>query len=290
MKVGVVFPQTEIGEDPGSIREYAQAAEEMGFSHILAFDHVVGANRASRPGWTRPYDLDAMFHEPFVLFGYIAGLTKTIGLCSGIVILPQRQAVLVAKQAAAVDVLSHGRLRLGVGIGWNDVEYEALGMNFHNRGRRCEEQIEVMRQLWTKRAVSFKGKWHAITDAGLYPLPVQRPIPVWFGGMAEQVMDRVARIGDGWLPQFQPGEAAKKAMEQLHSLAKEHGRDPGKIGVEGRMTLKLGTEAQWEPTLKGWKDLGATYVSLNTMGDGLKGAASHIKRLESFRRVVPKVT
>ncbi|MBI4306722.1 MAG: LLM class F420-dependent oxidoreductase [Chloroflexi bacterium] len=289
MKIGVVFPQTEIDEDAGGIREYAQAAEEMGFSHILAFDHVLGASRASRPVWNRPYDLDSMFHEPFVLFGYIAGVTKSIGLCSGIVILPQRQAALVAKQAAAVDVLSNGRLRLGVGIGWNDVEYEALGMNFHNRGRRCEEQIEVMRQLWTKRAVTFKGKWHTITDAGIFPLPVQRPIPVWFGGMAEQVVDRVARTGDGWLPQFQPGDAARQSLEQLRSLARKYGRDPATIGVEGRMTLKLGAEAGWESTLKGWKDLGATYVSLNTMGNGLKGPEAHIKRLESFRRVVPRV-
>ena len=283
MKIGVVFPQTEIGDDPGGVREYAQAVERMGFSHILTFDHVIGANRASRPVWNRPYDLDSMFHEPLVLFGFIAGVTKSIGLVTGIVILPQRQTVLVAKQAAALDVLSGGRLRLGVGIGWNDVEYEALGMNFHNRGRRCEEQIDVIRQLWTNRAISYEGKWHKISDAGIWPLPVQRPIPVWFGGMAEQVLDRVARIGDGWFPQFQPGEAAEKAVADLRASAQKNGRDPSKIGIEGRMTLKLGTEGGWADTVKGWRRLGADYLSLNTMGDGLKGADQHLKRLEMYK-------
>jgi probable F420-dependent oxidoreductase len=225
-----------------------------------------------------------MFHEPFVLFGFIAGVTTSIGLVTGILILPQRQTVLVAKQAAALDVLSGGRLRLGVGIGWNDVEYEALGSNFHNRGRRCEEQIDVMRKLWTNRSVSYEGKWHKINDAGIWPLPVQRPIPVWFGGMAEQVLDRVARFGDGWLPQFQPGEAAQKALDELRTAARKHGRDPATIGIEGRMSLKLGTESTWEATIKGWEQLGANYVSLNTMGDGLKGADQHLKRLEMFKK------
>jgi probable F420-dependent oxidoreductase len=284
MKIGVVFPQTEIGGDPGAVREYAQSVEKMGFSHILAFDHVIGANRASRPVWNLPYHLDSMFHEPFVLFSFIAGLTKSIGLVTGIIILPQRQTVLVAKQAAALDVLSKGRLRLGVGIGWNDVEYEALGMSFHNRGRRSEEQIDVMRKLWTNRAVTYVGRWHRITDAGIWPLPVQRPIPVWFGGMADQVLDRVARFGDGWFPQFQPGDEALKAVAELRAAIRRHGRDPVKVGIEGRMTLKLGTESGWEATLNGWKQLGADYASLNTMGDGLKGAEQHLKRLEMYRR------
>jgi probable F420-dependent oxidoreductase len=284
MKIGVVFPQTEIGDDPGDIREYAQEVERMGFSHILAFDHVIGASRASRPVWNRPYDLDSMFHEPFVLFGYLAGVTTTVGLVTGIIILPQRQTVLVAKQAAAVDVLSRGRLRLGIGIGWNDVEYEALGMSFHNRGRRSEEQIDLMRKLWTNRAVTYEGRHHKVTDAGIWPLPVQQPIPVWFGGMAEQVLERVARLGDGWLPQFQPGEAAQKAVDDLRAAARKYGRDPSKIGLEGRMTLKLAAQAGWADTIKGWERLGADYVSLNTMGEGLKGAEQHLRRLEMYRR------
>lgn len=284
MKIGVVFPQTEIGTDPGGIREYAQAVERMGFSHILAFDHVIGANRASRPDWgKRPYDLDSTFHEPFVLFGFIAAATASIGLVTGIIILPQRQTVLVAKQAATLDVLSNGRLRLGIGIGWNDVEYEALGMNFRDRGRRSVEQVEVMRALWTNRAVSVEKRWHKITDAGIWPLPVQRPIPVWFGGMADQVIDRVARIGDGWLPQFQPGDAARQNLERLHELARKYGRDPSGIQIEGRMSLKLSEESDWDERRTAWADLGATYLSLNTMGDGLKGTEQHLRRLESAK-------
>lgn len=284
MQIGVVFPQTEIGTDPGGIREYGQAVERMGFSHILAYEHVIGANRASRPDWgRRPYDLDSMFHEPFVLFGFIAAATSTIGLVTGIVILPQRQTVLVAKQAATLDVLSNGRLRLGIGIGWNDVEYTALGMNFHDRGRRSLEQVEVMRALWTNRAVTIDKRWHKIPDAGLWPLPVQRPIPVWFGGMADQVLDRVARIGDGWLPQFEPGDAARASLAKLHDLARKYGRNPDGIQIEGRMSLKLGEESTWESKRKDWEDLGANYLSLNTMGDGLKGAEQHLRRLESAR-------
>ena len=176
MRVGVVFPQTEIGSDPGAVRDYAQAAEAMDYSHILAFDHVLGANAASRPGYSGPYDHNSLFHEPFVLYGYLAGLTEKIGLTTGIIILSQRQTVLVAKQAAAVDVLSGGRLRLGIGIGWNEVEYEALGENYRNRGKRSEEQVEVLRALWTQELVSYEGTWHKITDAGINPLPVVRPI------------------------------------------------------------------------------------------------------------------
>ena len=177
MKVGVVFPQTEIGADPTAVKDYAQASEDLGFSHLLAYDHVLGANPASRPDWRAPYSHLDMFHEPFVLFGYLAGLTQRIELVTGIIILPQRQTVLVAKQAAALDVLSKGRLRLGIGIGWNAVEYEALGEDFKNRGRRSEEQIDVLRKLWTQQLVTYNGQWHKITDAGINPLPVQRPIP-----------------------------------------------------------------------------------------------------------------
>ncbi|MDP7415205.1 MAG: LLM class F420-dependent oxidoreductase, partial [SAR202 cluster bacterium] len=187
MKFGAVFPQIEFGNDPVAIRDYAQAAEGMGFEHIIVYDHVVGANAASRPGWSGAYNHNNPFHEPFVFFGYLAGVTETIGLVTAVIILPQRQTALVAKQAAEVDVLSGGRLRLGIGTGWNQVEYEALGENFHNRGRRSEEQIKLMRQLWTNELVTFDGRWHKVTDAGINPLPVQRPIPVWLGGSADQV-------------------------------------------------------------------------------------------------------
>src|SRR5438477_2827682 len=176
MRIGVVFPQTEIGSDPSAIKDYAQTAEALGFRDILAYDHVIGANPASRPGWRAPYSHLDMFHEPFVLFAYLAGLTKKVEFVTGIIILPQRQTVLVAKQAAALDVLSGGRLRLGVGLGWNAVEYQALGQDFHKRGKIIEEQVAVLRELWTEPLVNFAGQWHTIPDAGLNPLPIQSPI------------------------------------------------------------------------------------------------------------------
>jgi probable F420-dependent oxidoreductase len=240
MRFGVVFPQTEIGTDPITIRDYAQAAEELGYHHILAYDHVIGANPASRPGWRPPYTHQNTFHEPFVLFGYLAALTKKIELVTGIIILPQRQTILVAKQAAALDVLSSGRLRLGIGIGWNPVEYEALGENFKNRGRRSEEQVEVMRKLWTQELVTFEGNWHKITDAGLNPLPIQRPIPIWFGGSDDRALRRLARLGDGWFPLLEPDDRCRAAIEKIHSYAREAGRDPGHIGIEGRITFAEG--------------------------------------------------
>ena len=288
MKIGVVFPQTEIGADPGAVREYAQAAEAMGYSHLLAFDHVVGASLANRPDWRGPYNLDTMFHEPFVLFGYLAGITTAIEFATGIVILPQRQTVLVAKQAAEVDVLSGGRLRLGIGTGWNEVEYESLDMDFHNRGRRSEEQIEVLRALWTNPAVDFDGRWHRIPDAGINPLPVQQPIPIWIGGGADPVLRRIARVADGWMPQFQPNDAGWELLNRMREYARQYGRDPASIGLDGRLSAKLAGENEWASRVEGWRKMGATHVSVNTMGDGLSGAAEHIKRLERFREAVPK--
>ena len=188
MQVGVVFPQTEIGADPGAVREFAQAAEDLGYKHILAFDHVLGADASARQEWNKPYSSDDMFHELFVLFGYLAGCTETIEMVSGILILPQRQTALVAKQAAAVDVLTEGKLRLGIGIGWNDVEYEALGENFANRRKSSEEQIEILHELWTKPIVEYHNDYHDITSAGINPLPIQRPIPIWLGGGADRVL------------------------------------------------------------------------------------------------------
>src|SRR5579885_1964305 len=216
MRIGVVFPQTEIGSDPGVVREYAQAAEGMGYSHLLAYDHVLGADTATRPGWRGPYTSETQFHEPFVLFGYLAGLTRTLELVTGIIILPQRQTALVATQAAEVDVLSGGRLRLGVGIGWNQVEYEGLNERFSNRGARLEEQIEVLRALWSETSITYTGRWHTIDHAGINPLPVQRPIPIWIGATADAALRRAARLADGWFPQRPPDDQARAMMERLH--------------------------------------------------------------------------
>jgi probable F420-dependent oxidoreductase len=285
MRFGVVFPQTEIGADPAALRDFAQAAESLGYDHLLAYDHVVGANPASRPGWRPPYTYKDAFHEPFVLFGYLAGLTSKIELVTGIIILPQRQTVLVAKQAAAVDVSSRGRLRLGIGIGWNPVEYEALNEDFHNRGRRSEEQIEVMRLLWTNELVTFEGRWQKIRDAGLNPLPVQRPIPVWFGGSDDRALRRLARLGDGWFPLLDPDDKCRAAIEKIHLFARSAGRDPNVIGIEGRVAAGQGSEETWLKRIAAWKELGATHVTVNTMKAGLTSVTAHIDTIKRFREV-----
>ncbi len=287
MKIGVVFPQTEIGNDPGGIREYAQAVESMGYTHILAFDHVVGANPDRPGGWKGPYTYRHAFHEPFVLFGFCAAVTRRIELASGIVILPQRQTALVAKQAAAVDVLSGGRLRLGIGVGWNPVEFEVLGENFKNRGKRVEEQIEVMRLLWTKELVTYEGQWHRVPDAGLNPLPVQRPIPVWMGGESDVVFRRAARLADGWMPHFRPGPVAQETVDRLHGLVKEAGRDPAAFGIEGRMSLGQIPAEERKSELAAWRAMrGITHLCVNTMGLGLTSADEHVRTLERFRKDV----
>ncbi|HEY6997907.1 MAG TPA: LLM class F420-dependent oxidoreductase [Candidatus Binatia bacterium] len=289
MRLGVVFPQTEIGTDPAVIKDYAQTVEGLGYTHILAYDHVIGANLASRPGWQPPYSHLDSFHEPLVLYGYLAGLTKTIELTTGIIILPQRQTVLVAKQAATVDVLSGGRLRFGIGIGWNPVEYEALGQDFKNRGQRSEEQVELLRQLWTQELVTFKGRWHTVTDAGINPLPVQRPIPIWFGGTDDRALRRLARLGDGWFPLMNPDDKCRDAIEKVRNYARDAGRDPEKIGIEGRISHGSGSEEAWRKELQAWHSLGATHASFNTMKANLRSPAAHIDALRRFKAVAASI-
>ena len=245
MRVGVIFPQTEIGADPVGVRDYVQASEDMGYDHLIIYDHVLGADTSYHTEWNRPYTFKDMFHEVFVVFGYMAAITTRLELVTSVLVLGQRQSALVAKQAAEVDVLSGGRLRLGIGTGWNHVEYEALGENFHDRGRRSEEQIELMRALWTQEVVDFEGRWHRVPHAGINPLPVQRPIPIWLGGGAEAVVKRVARIADGWFPQFGPDDVGRETLERMHGYAREAGRDPKDIGIEGRIEYANGTPDSW---------------------------------------------
>ncbi len=286
MQLGAIFPQTEIGADPGAVRDFAQAAESLGYDHLLVFDHVLGADASQRAEWNRPYSHVDAFHEPFVLFGYLAALTEKIQLTTGILILPQRQTALVAKQAAAVDVLTGGRLRLGVGVGWNDVEYEALGESFRNRGRRCEEQIELLRALWSQEVVSFEGRYHRVTHAGINPRPVQQPIPIWFGGGADRVVERIGRLGDGWFPQFQPDSAGQERIAAMREQARAAGRDPSAIGVEGRLSFADGDPDAWGQTAAAWAEAGATHLSINTMRAGLEGPDAHIKAIEEFKQAV----
>jgi probable F420-dependent oxidoreductase len=280
MQIGAIFPQTEIGDDPGVIREYAQAVEGLGYTYILAYDHVLGAGLASRPGWRGPYSSDTLFHEPLTLFAYLAAITRRIQFVSGVIILPQRQTALVAKQAAEVDVLSGGRLRLGIGVGWNPVEYQALGEDFATRGARSEEQIAVLRALWTQPTITFNGRWHQIEDAGIKPLPVQRPIPIWIGGGAEATLQRAGRIGDGWFPQMAPDERARAMVERLRRYTREAGRAESAVGIEARVSIGQVGEDQWAHYADAWRSLGATYLGVNTMNAGLSSPADHIAMLK----------
>jgi probable F420-dependent oxidoreductase len=277
VNVGVVFPQTEIGADVGAVRAYAQRVEELGFSHVLAFDHVLGADPAVHQGWNGYYDVRSTFHEPLVLFGYLAALTS-LELVTGIIILPQRQTALVAKQAAEVDLLAEGRFRLGVGLGWNRVEYDALGQDFTTRGRRLEEQVRLLRRLWTEPSVTFAGRFDEIPGAGLAPLPVQRPIPVWFGGQSERAYQRIGRLASGWFPQVGPGPDLDRARAVVTAAAAEVGRDPDDLGMEGRVSWR-GDAAKLAERAQQWRDAGATHLAVNTMGAGLASLDDHLAAL-----------
>ncbi|MBX6721835.1 MAG: LLM class F420-dependent oxidoreductase [Dactylosporangium sp.] len=283
MEIGVVFPQTEIGADPAVVQAYAAAVEELGYRHILAYDHVLGADPEVHKGWKGPYDIDSTFHEPFVLFGYLAAITS-LELVAGVIILPQRQTALVAKQAAEVDILSQGRLRLGVGLGWNQVEYEALGKDFTNRGRRISEQVQLLRLLWTQRSVTFHGEFETVTGAGLAPLPVQRPIPIWFGAQSRPAYQRAGQLGDGWFPQMQPGPDLDEAAKIVRTAARAAGRDPSTVGMHGRARLNRGVDATAE-AVRLWRASGATHLSVDTMRlvpGGPVGVDRHIAALAEF--------
>jgi probable F420-dependent oxidoreductase len=280
VRVGVVFPQTEIGADPSEVRAYAEAVEGLGFTHLTSYDHVLGADPSAYPGFSGPYTVASMFHEPLVLYGYLAAIAPRLELVTGVVILPQRQTALVAKQAAEVDILTGGRFRLGVGQGWNAVEYEALGMGFGDRGRRLEEQIEVLRRLWQEPVISFEGHYHTITAAGINPLPVQRPIPIWMGGSSEPALRRIARLADGYFPLSNPLDGGwSETFSRMREWRREAGRDPDDLGIEARIDATTGTPEDWRRSGEEWQALGATHLSVNTMRGGLEGADAHIRRV-----------
>ncbi|HLI05001.1 MAG TPA: LLM class F420-dependent oxidoreductase [Ktedonobacteraceae bacterium] len=284
MLFGAVFPQTEIGPDRQSIRDYAQAVEGLGYSHIVAYDHVLGADTAHRPGW-RGYTYRDQFHEPFVLFGYLAALTQ-LELVSGVIILPQRQTALVAKQAAEVDVLSNGKLRLGIGVGWNPVEYEALGRDFHQRGRIVEEQIEVLRLLWSKEVVTFHGQYHLINEAGINPLPIHRTIAIWMGGSADITLRRTARLADGWFPLGHPNQQMEQAIQRLRTYLQEAGRNSATFGIEAQVNIRESDLAGWIRETQRWQALGATHISLNTMGAGFTALQQHLDALRRYKEAL----
>ena len=285
MQIGVVFPQTEIGGAVDDVRAYALRVEQLGFKHLVAYDHVVGADPEVHKPWLGPYDIDTTFHEPFVLFGFVAAITS-LEVVASIIILPQRQTALVAKQAAEVDLLTNGRFRLGVGLGWNPVEYEALDKDFTNRGTRMEEQIALLRRLFTERSVTFDGKFERVTAAGLAPLPVQRPIPIWIGGSTPRAFERMGRLADGWFPMMPPGPKLDEARAIVEQAALDAGRDPSSLGMEGRVSWTDGGVDKVVDHIGRWRDAGATHVSINTMNAGLGALGAHLDVLAAVAEAI----
>ena len=287
MQLGAVFPQTEIGSDPGPVRDFAVAAEELGYDYLLVYDHVIGAD-PSKHTLVGPYTHESMFHEPFVLFGYLAAITQRMDLVTGILILPQRQTALVAKQAAEVDLLSGERMILGVGVGWNQVEFEVLGEDFHRRGRRTEEQLELLHRLWTEELVTFEGRFDTVRHAGINPRP-EREIPIWFGGMSSPVLRRCGRYGSGWIPRDQfPDDHERNRddilwrLERIRGHAREAGRDPDAIALCARAAVLDGDLDAQLTMAQNWEDAGATHVSFNTMNAGLASPQQHIDAITNF--------
>ena len=283
MQISAWFPTRDIGTDPVRIRDWAQAAEELGYDHIEVPDHVFGAT--ARDGWSPRYTEQDPFHETFVTLGFLAAATKTIGLASGVLILPQRQTGVVAKQAAQVDILSGGRLRLGVGVGWNHVEYEALNEDWKSRGTRQREQVEVLKKLWCDDLVTYQGRFHQFTEVNITPRPVQRPIPVWFGGSSDAVVKRAAQIGDGWMPIMAPDHEAEAKLEQLRNHLSDCGRDTSAFGIEGWLRMDKADPDEWGVAAEGWRKLGADIVMLYPMYR-IPNLDDQIETLRRFKEVV----
>lgn len=282
MLLNALFPTRDIGTDPAKIRDWAQAAEDLGYNCIEVADHVFGA--APRGDWKPTYSEHDPFHETFTTMAFLAACTKKIKLCSGVLILPQRQTGLVAKQAAEVDLLSQGRVRLGVGVGWNHIEYESLGAVWNTRGAMQAEQIEVMRRLWTEDLVTFKGKFHTLESVNILPRPVQQPIPIWFGGSSDAVIRRAARIGDGWMPILTPDEAGEAKVGQLRGYLKEYGRDPETFGFEAWMRATGPDEDAWGSDLAFWRRVGAQMAMLYPVYE-IADIGGQIELLRRFKAV-----
>jgi probable F420-dependent oxidoreductase len=279
MGLNAFFPTRDIGTDHAKIRDWAQAAEDLGYAGIEVADHVFGAT--ARDGWTPLYNESDPFHETFVTLGFLAAVTKTIRLSSGVLVLPQRQTGVVAKQAAEADILSGGRLRLGIGTGWNFIEYQALGMDWKTRGARQAEQVEVLRRLWTQDLVTFRGRFHDLKEVSITPAPIQRPIPIWFGGSSDAAMERAARLGDGWMPIMPPDEAEQK-IAALRGHLEAFGRDPATFGIEGWLRMYEPDPARWAAAAEGWRRLGADIVMLYPMYR-IPDFADQIETLRRFK-------
>jgi probable F420-dependent oxidoreductase len=281
VEYGIVFPHHEIGTDPAAIKAFAQGAEDLGATHMLIYDHVLGADPGVHAPWTGPYDMGVAFHEPFTLFAFIAAVTQKIVFSTAVLILPQRQTALVAKQAAELAMLSEGRFRLGIGTGWNRVEYEALNEEFTNRGKRQEEQVDLMRKLWTEKTVTYTGKWHTVTAAGLNPRP-PRTIPIWFGGGAPALLERCARIGDGWVPVMGPNDTAKASIETLRTHREAAGLSWDGFGIQAQAQIRGGSPERWHSHAERWKALGGTHLAVVTQGVGHADVDAHLAAVERY--------
>ena len=285
MQFGAVLPHNEIGTDPAAIRAYLEGLEDLGVQHLLIYDHVLGADRAGHPGFSGPYDADTRFHEPMTFLAYAAAVTRSMELVTTVLILPQRQAALVAKQAAEVAILSGDRLRLGVGTGWNTVEYEALGVPFAGRGRREEEQIELMRRLWTEEVVNFDGAMHTVTAASINPRP-SRPVPVWLGGTAPAVLARCGRIGDGWMPLGGANDKARDAIEIIRTEREARGLTMDGFGIQAQAQFAGGSPERWRSHADKWRDLGATHLAVATHNAGDTDVDGHLDRVRQYLAAV----
>ena len=289
MDFGISFPQTQIGNDPAIIRNFVETAEGLGFDRLTLVDHILGAKEAKDAPWAVHYTIEYGFHEPLTLFAWIAGFTKSIQLVTANVVLPQRQTELVAKQAAQIDILTGGRMVLGIGVGWSKSEFEALNMNFANRGARIEEQVDLLRRLWTDELVEFEGKWHKISEMGMNPRPIQQPIPIWFGAMEEVAVRRAARIGDGWLmsPRGKPDDQMKKLVEAFYGEADSAGRNVNDLGVDATVFAEDRGPNEWLSEAQAWRDLGATSITFRTSESGFTHIDQHIN---AMRRLAEATT
>ncbi len=279
MKLGVILPQYEIGLDGGALRTFAQAVEDLGYQYLVAFDSLCTENP---------------WHEPLVFYAFLAGWTHRLELTTGVIVAPSRQTLLLAKQAASLDVLSGGRLRLGLGVGWNQAEFEAMNADFQARGSQIEEQMDVLRALWTQPTVTFQGKWHHLHEVHMPPLPLQRPIPIWLGGWADAVLQRVGRLGDGWTPVFvdlrDPAtyEELRGKVARLRDYTSAAGRPEEAVGIDAQSGVRLlwGGEETWATVAAAWRAVGATHMSIDTIGANLTSVDAHIDALRRIKEVL----
>jgi probable F420-dependent oxidoreductase len=285
MEYGAVFPHNEIGTDPGAIRAFAQGVEALGATHLLIYDHVLGADPNRPGGWRGPYDKDVAFHEPFTTFAFLAAVTEKIDFVTTVLILPQRQTALVAKQAAEVAILSNDRFRLGIGTGWNEIEYEALNEDFATRGRRQAEQVQLLRRLWTEDTFTFQGEFHTVSAAGINPRP-SRPIPIWFGGSAPALLKRCAQLGDGWIPLMGANDAARACIETIREHRAAAGLGMDGFGIQAQAQYRGGNPERWSSHAESWRKLGGTHVAIATHNAGQTDVDGHLARVREYLEAV----